>query len=73
MGREIERTREGCREGGGNAVNVRLGEERATTRRQLERGAWSVESEEEIQMQMSVEQRWPDRSVISSEMDLTQR
>lgn len=58
----------------GNTVNVRLGEERATSMQTArERGVWSAVSEGEIQTQTSVEQRWPEWSVISGRMDLTQR
>lgn len=66
---------EGCWESEGNTVNVRLGGEKATICIQLERGAWSAESEGEIQTQTSAEQSWPDRCVcvISGRMDLTQR
>lgn len=49
-------------------MNIRLGKGRATMRRQLER-EWSVEREEEIQTQTSLEQRQPDQSEISSRMN----
>lgn len=59
-------------------MNVRLGGEKATICIQLERGAWSAESEGEIQTQTSAEQSWPDwcvcdqwRNGSNSEMMLT--